>query len=444
MSRITAQAGRELQTIPGVDNVGAHVGRAVTGDAVVGINSAELWVSLDPTAAYDATLNAIHDVINSYPGLFREVQTYQPERTEEALMESNEDLVVRVYGYDLGVLRRLSQDVRQAISGISGVVDARTDIQIEEPQVEIEVDLSAAEYYQVKPGDVRRAAATLLSGLQVGNLYEEQKVFDVVVWGVPEIRNNLTDIRELMIDTPGGQVPLADLADVRIVPSPIIIKRDIVSRFIDVEADISGRNLGSVTADVKDRLEKVEFPLEYHAEVLSASGQKQATRQRIFGVVVASAIGIFLLMQATFRSFRLASVVFLTLPIALSGGVLAALLGGRILSLGSLFGFVTVFGIAVRNSVVLINHFHHFENHEGQSFGPKLILRGMQDRLVPIIMATLALGLALLPLAVFGNIAGGEIVQPMAIVILGGLITSVFFNLFIVPTLFLRFANEKH
>lgn len=441
MSRITAQAGRELKTIPGVNNVGAHVGRAVTGDAVVGINSAELWVSLDPTADYDATLDAIGDVIAGYPGIFREVQTYQPERTGEALLEANEDLVVRVYGYDLGVLRSLSQEVRQAISEISGVVDARTDIQIEEPQVEIEVDLSAAERHQVKPGDVRRAAATLLSGIQVGNLYEEQKVFDVVVWGVPEIRNNLTDIRELIIDTPGGQVPLADLAKVRIVPAPIIIKRDIVSRFIDVEADISGRNLGSVTADVKDRLQTIEFPLEFHAEVLSASGQKQVTRQRMFGVVVASAIGIFLLMQAAFGSFRLAFVSFLTLPVALSGGVLAALFGGSILSLGSLFGFLTVLGIAVRNGMVLVSHFHHLEEFEGESFGLKLILRGARERMSPVMMTAGTAGLALLPIVLAGDIAGSEIVHPMAVVILGGLVTSTYFSLFILPSLYIRFGS---
>ena len=356
-------------------------------------------------------------------------------------METNEDLVVRVYGYDLGVLRRLSQEVRQTISGISGIVDARTEIQIEEPQVEIEVDLASAELHQIKPGEVRRAASTLLSGIQVGNLYEEQKVFDVVVWGVPEIRNSLTDIRELRIDTPGGQVPLADLADVRIVPAPISIKRDAVSRFIDVEAEISGRNLGAVVADVRDRLGKVEFPLEYNAEVLSASGQKQETRQRMFAVVVASAIGILLLMQASFASFRFAFVVFLTLPLALSGGVLAAFISGRILSLGSLIGFLSLMGIAVRNGIVLISHFHHLEEFAGESFGLQLILRGARERMAPIMMTAGSAGLALLPIVFAGDIAGSEIVHPMAVVILGGLVTSTYFSLFIVPTLYIRFGS---
>lgn len=441
MNRITTQAVGELQSIAGVKNVGAHVGRAITGDTVVGINSAELWVSLDSKADYGATLNNIQEVIDGYHGLHRDVQTYQPERIGDALMEKNEDLIVRIYGYDLKILQELAQEAKQVLSGISGVVNVRADLQIEEPQVQIEVDLAAAGRHQVKPGDVRRAAATLLSGIQVGSLYEEQKVFDVVVWGVPEIRNSLTDIRGLMIDTPGGQVPLGELSNVRIVPAPVIIKRDAVSRFIDVELSVVGRDLASVAADSTRRIKQVKFPLEYHAEVLDASTQKQTSKQRMLGVTAVALIGIFLLMQASFGSWRLAFVTFLTLPMALVGGVVAVLFAGGILSLGSLFGFLTILGIAVRNSILLIAHCQHLEANEGETFGPKLVLRGARERLAPIMMTALATGLALLPIVLFGNIAGNEIVQPMAIVILSGLVTSTYLNLFIIPTLYLRFGH---
>lgn len=443
MNRITTQVIGELKFIDGVENVGAHVGRAITGDAVVGINSAELWVSIDPYADYEETLTTIREVINGYPGFFKEVSTYQPERVGEALMVKDEDITVRVYGHDLGVLQDLAEDIKLDLSEVKGVASARADLHIEEPQVEIEVDLALAERYQVKPGDVRRQAATLLSGLQVGNLYEEQKVFDVVVWGKPEIRNSLTDIEKLMIETPDGQVPLAELADVRIEPVPVVIKRDVVSRFVDVEVDVAGRNLGSVAADIKDQLKRVEFPLEYHAELLGEYGQKQISQKRILGIIVAAFIGIFLLLQASFSSFRLATLTFLTIPPALAGGVLAAFFGGGVLSLGSLFGFLAVFGIAVRNAIVLINHFQYLEKHGRVTFGPKLIARGAKERLSPAIMTSLALGLALLPLVFFGNIAGGEIVQPMAIVIVGGLVTLTLVNLFVLPTLYLRFASTN-
>lgn len=430
MARITTQVSAELKSLEAVMGVGAHVGRAITGDAVVGMNSAELWVNLEPETDYDAAISAIGEVIDGYPGVFRELSTYQPEKVGEALMIKDEDITVRIYGWDLDVLQNLAEELSQSISQIDGVVETHSDTLIEEPQVEIEVDLVAAERRQIKPGDVRRATATLLSGLQVGNLYEEQKVFDVVVWGKPEIRGSLTDIEKLMIDTPNGQVPLGELADVRIVPAPIIIKRDIVSRFIDVEVNVEGRRLGAIQADVNKRLKNLEFPLEYHAEILGEYGQKEASQKRMLGVVLAVAIGIYLLLQASFNNFRLASISFLSLPIALSGGVLATFFVSRIFSLGSLFGFLAVFAIAVRNSILTINHLQYLEN-EGAS----------KDSLIATVATSSSLGLALLPLAIFGNVAGGEILQPMAIVILGGIITSLFVNLFVTPSVYFKYSR---
>ncbi|MGH8580960.1 MAG: efflux RND transporter permease subunit [Gammaproteobacteria bacterium] len=449
MNRTVARAASELRLIPGVRNVGSHVGRAITGDEVVGINSGELWVSLDPAADYDATLVAIREVIDGYPGVDHEVQSYQPERIGEALGEPDQhepkqDMVVRIYGHDLKVLRDKAQEVTQVISGISDVVDARADLEDEEPQVEIEVDLAAAERHQVKPGDIRRQATTLLSGLQVGNLYEHQKVFDVMVWGAPELRSSLTKIRGLQIATPGAQVPLGELAEVRIVPSPIIIKRDAVSRFIDIGVDVRGRDLGAVAADIEGRLRQVKFPLEYHAEVLGGYAKRQAAQQRTLGLAVAVVIGIFLLLQAAFRSWGLASLVLLVLlPVALSGGVLAAFLGGGILSLGSLCGFLTLLGIGVRNVIAMASHFQHLERHEGETFGSQLVLRGARERFGPIVMTALATGLALVPFVIAGDVPGHEIARPMAVVILGGLVTSTLLTLFVVPSLYLRFGASR-
>jgi Cu/Ag efflux pump CusA len=315
------------------------------------------------------------------------------------------------------------------------------DLQAEEPQVEIEVNLAVAERYGIKPGDVRRAATTLLSGLQVGNLFEEQKVFDVVVWGTPEIRRNLTSIGKLLIDTPrGGHVRLGDVAEVRIAPVPSIIQRDAVSRFIDVGAQVRGRGLDAVADEVAGRLRTIAFPPEFHAEVLGESLERQAAEQRLLAVVIVVLIGMFLLLQAAFASWRLAAVAFLTLPTALAGGVLAALLGGGTLSLGSLFGFFMVLGIAVRNGILLIKHYQHLEQREGEIFGPELVLRGACERLTPILMTALASALALLPFVLFGSIPGLELVYPMAVVALGGMVTSLILNLFIIPALYLRFG----
>ncbi|WP_374687091.1 efflux RND transporter permease subunit [Promineifilum sp.] len=439
MSRILAQASRELRTIPGVANIGSHVGRAITGDQIVGVNSGELWLSLESNADHDATVAAVEEVVAGYPGLLRRVETYQPERIGEALLPAERQVTVRVFGHELSVLRETAGGVQSALAGISGVSNVRADLPAEEPQVEIEVDLAAAERYQVKPGDVRRAAATLLSGLRVGNLYEEQKVFDVVVWGVPEIRENLTSVQELLIDTPTGLVPLEELAEVRIVPSPIIIRRDAVSRFVDVTATVDGRSVGAVSSEIQRRLADVSFPLEYHAEVLGASTMQTVARQRLIGAMVAAALGIILLVQAASGSWQLALLAFLTLPVALVGGLLMALLTGG-LSLGSLFGLLALLGIATRNGIMLIARYQHLEQTEGEPFGRELVLRGAADRLAPIVITALATAAALLPVVVAGNIAGSEIIRPMAIVILGGLVTSSLLNLFVMPALYLRFG----
>lgn len=442
MDRIAAQASRELRSIAGVRNVGSHVGRAETGDQVVGINSGELWVSLDPAADYDTTVAAIRETINGYPGLSPTVQTYQPERIGQALTNADHDITVRVFGHDLAVLRDKAQEVRQAVAEIDGVAEARADAQAEEPQLEIEVDLAAAERYRVIPGDVRRQATTLLSGLQVGTLFEEQKVFEVVVWGVPEIRNSLTDIRELPIDTPDGLVRLDELADVRIVPTPIIIKRDAVSRFVDVDVSVQGRRLGAVAADIQARLGTIAFPLEFHAEVLGESAEQQAAQLRVLAVALTALIGMLLLLQAAYTSWNLAYVTLLTLPVSLAGGVLAAFASRDGLTLGSFFGLLAILGIAVRTGMVLIGHLQHLERYEGERFGKDLVLRGAQERLAPILMTALAVGLAFLPFILFGDIAGHEIVRPMAIVMIGGLVTTTLLNLFVIPALYLRFGSS--
>jgi CzcA family heavy metal efflux pump len=441
MHRIIAQATHELRAIPGVRNVGAHVGRALQGDEVVGISSGELWVSIDPAADYDATVAAIQAVVDGYPGFDRALLTYLDERSREALTGASQAIVVRTYGPDMEILRQQAEQVRQALAGVAGIVDLQVASQAEEPQVQIEVDLAAAEPYGLKPGDVRRAVATILSGIEVGNLYEEQKVFEVMVVGAPAIRQSVNDIRELLIDTPsGGHVRLADVAGVQIARSQNSFNREGESRYIDVSANVQGRDLGAVTRDVDSRLQNMQFPLEYHAELLGEYAEQQAAQGRLLGFGIAAIIGIFLLLQAAFSSWRLATVFFVTLPAALVGGLLAAFLMDGMLSLGSLVGFFTVLGIATRNGIMLINHYQHLELHEGEAFGPEMIMRGARERFAPILMTALATGLALAPLAVFGNLPGHEIVYPMAVVILGGLVTSTLLNLFAVPALYLRFG----
>ena len=441
MTRITNRIGAELRGVEGVRNVGAHVGRAVMADRVVGIDAGELWVSLDRAADYEETVSSVQGVVDGYPGLDRELVTYSSERIRQvgSLADGNDDrkvfgldalrgvdepLVVRLYGNDLDVLRREAERVRQAIDGVDGVVDPRLEALIEEPTLEIEPDLAAANRHGVKPGDVRRTAGTLIQGITVGSLFEEQKVFDVIVTGVAAARHSATSIGELPIDTPGGgRVRLADVAEVRVAPSPTVIRREAASRRIDIVAEVDGRDLDSAIGDVERRLESIRLPLEYHAEVLDESTERQAAGRRMVGFGVAAMIGILLLFQATFGGWGFASLFFLTTPLALVGGVLAAFMAGGTISLGSLLGFFAVFVIAARNGILLVDRYQSLAQ-EGEKVGPDLVQRGACDRLLPIVMTAGATGLALLPFVILGGVPGNEIVHPMAVVVLGGLFTS--------------------
>ena len=443
-TRITVRACKDLREIPGVRNCGSHIGQAFLADEVYGVDFGENWISVSPKVDYDTTLDAVQKTVDSYPGLYGDVQTYLRERVKEVLTGTSESIVVRIYGPDLEVLRAKSDEISGRIQNIDGVVDAHADLQEDLPHVAVEVKPAAAQRYGLKPGDVRRQAGVLVASEEVGDIFRGGKAYDVHVWSTPETRNSLTSMRELPIDTPGGdQVALEEVADVRIAPTPNAIEREQQSRRIDVGANVEGRDLGSVVAEVEDSLSGVEFPREYHAEVLGESTELATAQKDLLIYGIAAAILILLLLQVSFGSWRLAVLLFLTLPMALVGGVLAVRMGDGILSLGSLIGFLTVFGIAARNGILMISHFQHLEREEDETFGPALVLRGAKERLAPILMTASATGLALVPLAVAGSIPGNEIEHPMAIVILGGLITSTLLNLFVLPSLYLRFGKRR-
>jgi CzcA family heavy metal efflux pump len=444
VQRTTIALSRQLRTIPGVRSFGSHIGQAVLGEEIAGVNFGEAWISVDDSVDLDRTVESIKAVVDSYPGVYRDVLTYLNERIEEVLTGSKEPVVVRVYGQDLDVIRTRAEAVRKVIAGVPGVVDDHVDLQVDVPQIEVEVDLTKAARYGLKPGDVRRAAATLVAGEEVGDIFRGGKAYDVVVWSTPETRKSVTSIAALPIDTPAGRtVRIGDVAKVRVRPIPNVIERQGDSRRIDVVANVEGRDLGSVAGDVEKGLSAVSFPRGYHAELLGEYKERQAAQSRLFSSALIALIVILLLLQAAFGQWRLAAFVFLTLPMALVGGLIAAWLSGGVISLGSLVGFFTVFGIAARNGILLVDHCQHLERYEGEAFGPALVLRGARERLSPILMTSLATGLALVPLIVLGDRAGHEIEYPLALVIVGGLVTSTLLTLFVVPSLYLRFGHSR-
>ncbi len=444
MRRVTVDASKDLRKIKGVRNFGSHIGRAEVADEVVGMNFTELWISVDDGGDYAGTVARVQKVVDNYPGLNRDLLTYLKERIKEVLTGAGATIVVRVYGPDLPTLRAKAQEVATAMKTVDGVADLKVETQVLVPQLDIDLRPDAAARFGLTPGDVRKAATTLIKGTKVGELYDQQKIFDVVVWGAPEVRADPDVLRNLLVETTAGvHVPLGDVADVTINPAPNEIKREKASRRIDITCNVVGRDLGSVARDVETAVGKLEFDREYHPEFLGEYAARAESQNRLMALAALSLVGILLILHADFGSVRLTALVALTLPFALIGGVVGAVLSGGVLSLGSLVGFVTVLGIAARNGIMLVSHYRHLEVEEGVPFGEALVLRGSEERLTPILMTALATGLALVPLVLAGDKPGQEIEHPLAVVILGGLVTSTLLNLFLLPALYTAFGRSQ-
>lgn len=415
-------------------------------DEVYGIYFGENWISVDPSVDYDETLATVQELVDGYPGLYRDVQTYLKERIREVLTGSSHPIVIRIYGQDLATLRELAANVEEELSHIDGLTDLHVELLVDVPQLEIEVDLDAAYENGLKPGDIRRQVAFLIAGIEVGDIHTTSRTYDVQVWSSEDQRDSVTDLENLIIDTPDGRrVRLQDVANIVIAPIPNGINHENLQRRLDVEAEVAdGYDLGSVVSEVETALATVEFPTGYHPELIGEYAERQAASNRILGAGIVASTVIFFLLRVSLGEWRLAAMSFLSLPMALVGGIIAAFVFSEaILSLGSLVGFLTILGIAARNGIMLISHYQHLEQEEGMEFGLELVMRGARERIAPIMMTALTAGLALVPLVISGDIPGHEIEHPMAIVILGGLVTSTLVNLFIVPSLYLEVEKNK-
>jgi Cu/Ag efflux pump CusA len=439
--RIAARASDELRALPGVSGVGGHIGRAISSDQVVGNSSAELWVSIAPDSNFGVTEQAVRDVVQGYPGIAHNVLNYSQQTIGETRSSVEAGFAVRVYGTEMPILREKAEEVRKALAGIDGVNNPTVNATDMTPIVEVEVNLDAAQKVGIKPGDARRAAAALMQGIIVGNLFEEQKVFEVVVRGAVGVRDDLTSIRELLIDAPnGGHVQLGQIADVRMVPNEVVVLHDDTSRRIDVVADISGRPLADVQRDVKAAIKQIQFPLEYHAEIPAKYGQLQAADTLVLWLGAAALLGVLLLLQTAVRSWKLALANFLALPAALSGAAIAGWIGAASLSWLSLTAFAAVLAIAARNAALLSARVDELWRESQQMSRAKAVMTAARDRMSPILKSALITLLVLVPPAVLGGTVGQVLLVPMLLIIAGGLVTTTLVGLFVLPLLTLWFG----
>lgn len=456
MTKIATDLSRDLRGLDGIDNVGATIGRAVTGDRIVDVNSGEVSVSINSDADYDDTLAAIEETASDVTGVDATVVTRSDQRVRDvgaldhgenvvrdssfrALTGVDQPITVRVFGQNLQTLTKQAQRVQKVVGQVEGVVSPSLESPGEQPTLEIEVDIEKAREHGIKPGDVRRAEAIMLQGILVGSVFDDQKVFDVVVQGSPQLAEKEQALRDLLIDVPaGGQVKLSEIADIRKTTAPTIIKRDSVSRKLDISLGVEGRSAEAVADDLEKMLEDLEMPQEYHAAVIERTVQEEVNTGQSWVLVLAATVAILLLMQALLQSWRLSALALIGIPAALGGGVIATLILGDGLTIGAASGLLALFALAARHTTTSLRHFQDLERVEGQPFSLGLVQRGAKERLSPVFISIVAIAVTMIPFAIFGPREGLEILAPMSIVILCGLVTVAMSSLFFLPALYLQ------
>ena len=430
-----------LLTHPAVEETARRTGRAELDEHAQGTNAAEIDVRLDLEGReMQAVIEELRVALTAVPGT--QITIGQPigHRIDHMLSGTRASIAIDVFGPNLRELRRLGEAVRAVAATVPGTVDLAVEQQADVPQIKIALDREAMARYGVTPGYLADMVDVAFAGEAVSTVLEGQQSYDLVVRFAPEARENLEAIQAARFDTPvGAQVPLAELAEVRRDLGPNAISRENVQRKIVVQSNVAGRDVGSVVEEIERRVAaEVELPEGYYLEY---GGQFEAAREasRTIGLLsLVSLAAIFLLLYLEFGSSRQALLVMVNLPLALVGGTFAVLLTGGVLNVATLVGFITLFGIAVRNGILLVSHYNHLLA-EGVP-AEEAVWRGSMERLSPVLMTALCAGLALIPLALAGGEPGNEIQSPMAVVVLGGLLTAVMLNMVVVPALYLRYG----
>jgi Cu/Ag efflux pump CusA len=442
------EIGKRVEQIllaePEVIATARRTGRAELDEHVQGVEAAEIDVGLRETKRSRGELLAsLRRGFSTLPGTNVTIGQPISHRIDHMLSGTRANIAIKVFGDDLSTLRRLGEHVRDAVSMLPGVVDLSLEQQMDIPFVRFVLNRQAVARYGLHTDDVAEAIETSFAGATVGRIFDRGTAFDLVVKFDQASSADFERIADLPVDTPtAGQVPIRLLADVRREEGPNMILRENVQRRIVISCNVSGRDLGSVIDDIRTTItQSAPMPAGYRVEYGGQFESRQSASNRLAVLGVGVLAGLFMLLVLALGESRDAMLTMVNLPLALIGGVAGVFLAGGVLSVASMIGFITLFGIATRNGIMLISHIQHLMQVEGVTDFRKAVGRGAEERLVPILMTAMAAGLALIPLALGGGKTGSEIQTPMAIVILCGLTTSTALNMFVVPTLYLRYAR---
>ncbi|MEP9378631.1 efflux RND transporter permease subunit [Aquabacter sp. CN5-332] len=438
-SRIAATAERLLQSIPETTKVGRRTGRSEADEHALGVNVTEIELEL---AAKDRPLaTVIADVRARLGGLPGSFSISQPIafRIDRILTGTAAQIVFKIFGNDLDTLRNIGRDVEARLKAMPGLTDVAIERQVPVPQIQIQFDSGRALLYGVQPGEFTGRLAQLTNGEEVTEIVDGTKRFDLVIRLSDEARS-AHQLGAMLIDTPAGQVPVSTIARVSEQTGPSTIQRENNLRRILVTANGDGTNPNLVSGEIAAMLRDMRLPPGYFIAFEGVYAEQSRSALRMGGLALISFLLIFSILYARFKSVMLAAIVMANVPLALIGSVLALKLTGIDLSLASIVGFVTLAGISTRNGILKINHYINLMSHEGESFGRGLILRGANERLVPVLMTASAAAVALIPLLLGGEEAGKEILHPVAVVIFGGLLSATLLDTVLTPLLFQRFA----
>lgn len=445
-SNETGEAGtRLLLTIPEVKSVGRRAGRAEKDDHVMPVSVNEFDVEFHPGGRPRPEVFAeIRQKLGTIPGTFANVGQPIGHRLSHMLSGVSAKIAVKIFGPDLEVLREKGGQIRDLAKSIPGLTDVNLEAQVPIPQVKIEVDRERAMAYGIPPGAINEQVSSLLGGTILTELREGQRTVDLVLRLAPEWRNDPQKLGGLLIETSTGQrIPLHLLAEIREARGPNVINRENSQRRIVIGANTSQPDLESLVRQWQDEVkEKVKLPEGYFLRFEGEYVAQQAATRRIllfFSIVLGV---VLLLLYGYFRSLSLALQVMLNIPLALMGGLALTWLLINNISIATLVGFIAVGGVAARNGIMMISHYLHLMRHEGEGFTKAMIIRGTQERLVPVLMTALAAGTALIPLLLAANEPGKEILHPVAVVITGGLISSTLLDLVVTPAVFFAFGRK--
>ncbi|MBI5509125.1 MAG: efflux RND transporter permease subunit [Deltaproteobacteria bacterium] len=443
--RLGFRIEKTLLSFPEVVSTARRQGRAELDEHAQDVNSSEIDVRLVmKERSKSEFLAVLRGELSNIPGMVIVIGQPLSHRIDHMLSGTRANIAIKLFGDDLYQLRASAEEIRKVMVKVDGAVDVSTEQQVDIPQLFISFDRERIARYGLRAGDLAEVIEVAFAGEKVSQVLDGQRTYDVVVRYRDEHRADPEAIGNTLIDTPGGaKVPLKMLAAVREDLGPNVITRENVQRKIVVMANVGGRDLRSVIDDIRTGIEaEVKLPQGYYV-VYGGQFESEADASRTISFLGLFVIaGIFLLLFLAFRNVRTALLIMVNLPLALIGGVIAVFLGGGVLSVASLVGFITLFGIATRNGIMMVSHYEHLQKEEGASL-EESIVRGSLERLSPILMTALCAGLALIPLVLAGDQPGNEIQAPMGVVILGGLLSSTGLNMLVVPALYARFSRSK-